>query len=55
MNKTRFGSEIVYKIETTMGLILYGNSELDEHVKSNICFLICLRQLIISRAVANQI
>ena len=38
-----------------MVLILNGNSEIGTHVRSNFCELICLRHLIISRAVMNWI
>ena len=34
---------------------LDGNSEIGAHVKNNLCYLICLRHLIKSRAVTNQI
>ena len=37
-----------------MGLILDCNSEIDLHVKSNLCNLICLRYLIRSRAVTGN-
>ena len=36
-----------------MVIVLDGNSEIGEHV--NLCYLICLRHLIISRAVKNCI
>ena len=39
----------------TMELILDGNSEMDADVRSNFCYLICLRHLIGLRAVTNQI
>ena len=29
-----------------MELILDGNSEIDAHIRSNLCYLICLRHLI---------
>ena len=38
-----------------MVLIVDGNSELGAHVGNNLWYLICLRHLIISRAVTNQI
>ena len=38
----------------TMVLVLDGNSEIGEHVRSYLCYLICLRHRIISRAVTNQ-
>jgi len=38
----------------TMVLILNGNSEIGTHVKSNLCYLICLRHLIRSRVVTNR-
>ena len=34
--------------------ILDGNSEIGAHVRRNICYLICSRHLIKSRAVTNQ-
>ena len=39
----------------TMVLISDGNSERGEHVRSNFCFLICLRHLIRPKSVANLI
>ena len=36
-------------------IILDGNSEVCAHVRSNLCYLICLRQLIRSRAATNRI
>ena len=39
---------------TPMVLIL-GNSEIGAHVKSSLCYLICLRHLIRSRAITSQI
>ena len=38
-----------------MVLILDGNSEKDVHVKSNLCYLNCLRHWLRWRAVTNQI
>ena len=38
-----------------MVLILDGNSEIGAQVGNNICNLICLRHLFISRTVTNQI
>ena len=38
---------------TLMVLILDGDSEIDTHVRSNICYFICLRHLIRSREVTN--
>ena len=35
--------------------ILDGNSEIGAHVRSNLCYLICLRRLIRSRAVTNRL
>ena len=35
-------------------LILDGNSEIGAHVKSNLCYLICLRRFIRSRAVKDR-
>ena len=40
---------------TTIVLILDGNSEIYAHVRSNICYSICLRHLTRLRAVINQI
>ena len=37
-----------------MVLLLDGNSEMVSHVRSNLCYLICLRWLIRSRKVTNQ-
>ena len=37
-----------------MVLILDGNSEIDAHGRSDLCYLICVRQLTRSRAVTNQ-
>ena len=34
-------------------MILDGNSEINTHIRSNFCYLICLRRLIRSRAVTN--
>ena len=34
-----------------MVLILDGNSEICTHVRNNLCYLICLKQLLRSRAV----
>ena len=39
----------------SMVLILDGNFELAAHVRSNLCYLICLRHLIRSKAVKNRI
>ena len=39
----------------TMVLILDGNSDIGVHVRSNLCYLTCLRQLNRSRAVTNRI
>ena len=36
-----------------MELIIDGNSELGVHIRSNLCYQICLRHLINSRAVTN--
>ena len=36
-------------------LILYGDSNIGTHVRSNLCYLICLRHLLISREVTNRI
>ena len=36
-------------------LISVGNSEVGAHMKSNLCYLICLRYLIRSRAVLNRL
>ena len=38
-----------------MVLISNGNSEIDAHVRSNLCYLICSRHLIRSRPVTDQI
>ena len=38
-----------------MVLICDGNSEIGAHVESNLCYLICLRHLIRSKAVTNRI
>ena len=38
-----------------MALILDGNPEISVHMRSNLCYLICLRHLIRSRAVTNRI
>ena len=38
-----------------MVLISDGNSEIDAHVRSNLCYVICLRHLINSRVVTNRI
>ena len=38
----------------TMVLILYGNSEIGAHVRTNFRYLICLRHMIRSKAVANM-
>ena len=38
-----------------MVLILDGKSEIGAHVRSNLCYLSCLRHLIRSRAVINHI
>ena len=35
--------------------MLGGNSEIGAHVRTNICYLICQRHLIRSRAVTNRI
>ena len=42
---------------TGKGVILIsgGNSEIGGHIRSNLCYLICVRHLIRSRAVANRI
>ena len=40
-------------VQTPMVLISDGNLEIGAHVRSNICYLICLRNLIRSRAVTN--
>ena len=40
----------------TLSMVLIdGNSEIGAHVRSNLCYLICLRHLIRSRAVTNRI
>ena len=39
----------------TMALITEGNSETGAHLKSNLCYLICLRHLIKLRLVTNRI
>ena len=39
----------------SMALILDGNSGIGAHVKNNLCYLICLRHMIRSGAVKNQI
>ena len=36
-------------------LILDGNSEIDVHLRSNLCYLICLMHLIRARALNNRI
>ena len=36
-----------------MVLNLDGNSEIGAHVRSNVCYLICLRHVIRSKAVTN--
>ena len=41
---------LVCKALRIMVLILDGNSEMGVHVRINICYLICLRHLIRSRA-----
>ena len=41
-------------INNFMVLILDGNSERGAHIRSNICFFICLKHLIRSIAVANR-
>ena len=38
----------------TIALILDGSSELGVHVRSNLCWLICLKHLIRSRAVTDR-
>ena len=38
-----------------MVLILDGNPEIGVHVRSNLCYFICLRHLLRSRAVTNRI
>ena len=38
-----------------MVLIIDGNAEIGAQVGSNLCYLICLKHLIISRAVTNRI
>ena len=38
----------------TMVLMLDGSSEIGKHRRSNLCYLICLRHLIRSRAVTNS-
>ena len=38
-----------------MALIIHGSSELGAHVRSNLCYLICLGHLIKSRAFKNRI
>ena len=49
------GSYILKRIEYGgfMVRILDGNSEIGAHVRSNLCFLICLRRFIKSREVTN--
>ena len=42
-------------LQEIMVLISDGYSEIGTHVRSNICYLICLRHLIISRAVTKDI
>ena len=37
-----------------MMLILDGNSEIDAQVMSSLCYMICLRHLISSRAATNR-
>ena len=36
-------------------LKIYGSSKISAHVKSNLCYLICLRHLVRSRALTNRI
>ena len=43
-----------YSPTRAMVLILDGNSELGAYVRSNICYWICLRNLITSRAFTNR-
>ena len=43
-----------HALQRSMALILDGNSEIGSHVRSNLCYLICLRHLIISGAVTNR-
>ena len=38
-----------------MVLILYGNSEICAHVRSNLFYLICISHFLSSRAVTNRI
>ena len=38
-----------------MVFILDGNSEIEAHVRSNLCYLTCIRLLIKARAVTNRI
>ena len=45
----------VLLIIKTVVLILDGNSENGAHVRNNLCYLICLRYLIRSRAVTNLV
>ena len=45
---------LYYTVES-MVLIVDGNSEIDAHVGSNLCYLICLRHSIRSKAVTNRI
>ena len=60
----RIGSEIVI-VDVNIILMWYcglsmvskldGNSEIGAHVRSNLCYTICLRHLIIWRAFTNRI
>ena len=40
---------------TIMVLILDGNSEIGAQVRSNLCYLICLKHLIRNKAVSNRV
>ena len=51
----RFINNVRRKGQCMMVSILDGNSRIGAHVRSNLCYLICLRYLIRSRAVTNRI
>ena len=40
---------------TIVGLIVDGNSEICAHVRSNLCYLLCLSHLFRSKTVTNMI
>ena len=54
LDAVKFGKLKMFYIEFTMVLMLDGNSELGGHARSNLCFVISLRQLKSSGAVTKR-